>query len=108
MFKNVLLSVTPRSISIEVSSFLRCFAISAGKDLPTFRESISKCYPSISYSLPEELSVHSHSCRNKKKTAKDKPHFEETPASVLRVNKNGGRNTPLRCGQKQAISPKFW
>jgi hypothetical protein len=71
ILKNVvLLSVIPRNIRIEVASFLGCFAISAGKYFPTFRESVRKCYPSISYSLPEELSVHSHSCQNKK-TAKD-------------------------------------
>jgi hypothetical protein len=66
----VLLSVIPRSIRVEVVSFLRYFAISAGKDLPTFRERISKCYPSICYSLPDELSVHSQSCQKKKELPK--------------------------------------
>jgi hypothetical protein len=67
----VVLSVIPRSLRVEVASFPGCLTISAGKDLPTFRESVSKYYPSLRYSLPEDLSDRPHSCQNQKKTAKN-------------------------------------
>jgi len=36
------LIVIPHSLKVEVSSFMGSFAMSAGKDLSTFRRSVSK------------------------------------------------------------------